>query len=86
MQRHAILVTGFSKYSILEKLYGLKLRGVSEDVFPRCTNNFSLAVHFHLNLESHISHYLLVFPWHLVMHSPQCSAMFQIYSAVNERG
>lgn len=85
MQRHAISVTGIPKYSILKKLWA-EVRGASKDVFPRCTSNSSLAVHFHLNLESHRSRYHLVFPWHLVMHSPQCSAMFQIYSAVNESG
>lgn len=59
---------------------GQKLRGLSKYLFHRYLNNFPLAIHFHLNLESYFSCYLLVFPRYLIIQSPQCSAMFQIYS------
>lgn len=75
-----------SKLQYIEKNCGLKLGGLTADVFLRCLKNSPLASHFQLNLESYISCYLLVFPWHPIMPSPQCSAMFQIHGAVNERG
>lgn len=85
MQRHAVLVMGFSNSGILKNNCRLTLRGLSEDVLHRCPNNSPLVLHFYLNLESYISCNHLLFPWHLVMQSPQCSAMFQIYRAVNEK-
>lgn len=77
---------GFQMAVYWEKMCGLETRGLSEDVQPRCLNNSLLAICFHLNWESYTSHYLFVFSWHLIKQSPQCSARFQIYSAVHERG
>ena len=83
-QMHASLVTGFSNYKILKSNGELKLRGLPEDTFHGCLNNSASAIHFYLNLEAYISCNCWLFPWHRRMQSPQCSAMFQIYSAVNE--
>lgn len=78
---------GISKLSnTLKKLCRLKLRELSADVFSRCLNNSPLAIHLELNLESYLSCYLLVFLWYPIMPSPQCSAVFQVFGAVNERG